>query len=175
MKTRLYLFITVLLPVILVYGCASNKVYVDTDEVPGLGVMVEFPTGKIVPIDVKRVISGNEIELTNGERAVYIGVHIPNMYDLPRAAMELNKQFVLSNDIRLEFDKRQRDSRGRLLAYVYTTDGTFVNAELIRGGMAKLMMKPPNFKEKDLLQKAEDEARANQRGAWSKEFCVIAP
>jgi hypothetical protein len=151
-------------------GCAANKIYVDTDKVSGLGAEVHFPSGKIVPIDVKRVISGNIIELTNHEKVCYIGVYIPVIYNIPKAARELNEEFVMNNQIRLEFDKKERDSKGRLLAYVYTTDGRCINAEIIRHGLAEVIANPPNTKYKQLLLKAQQEAKKNGQGVWSQDF-----
>lgn len=150
-------------------GCTSSKIYVDPDQVAGLGVEVHFPSGEVVPIEVKRVISGNIIELTNNELVSYIGVYIPQLYNIPQAAKDLNEELVLKNQIRLEFDKRERDSKGRLLAYVYTIDGKFVNAEIIKGGLAKALLAPPNLKHKQLLLEAEEKARRAKLGIWSLE------
>lgn len=151
-------------------GCTSSKVYVDTEQVSGLGVEVRFPSGKVLPIEVKRVISGNTIELTNKELVSYIGVYIPQLYNLAQAARDLNEKLVLKNQIRLEFDKKKRDSKGRLLAYAYTIDGKFVNAEIIKKGAAKALLAPPNLKHKELLLEAEEEARKAKLGVWSEEF-----
>lgn len=151
-------------------GCASNKVYVDSDQVPGMGVEVRFPSGKVLPIGVKRIISGNCIELTNKELVSYIGVYIPQLHNIPRSAKSLNERLLLKNQIRLEFDERQRDSRGRLLAYAYLLDGEFVNARIIREGLAKALLIPPNLKYKELLLKAEEEARKAKLGVWSEEL-----
>jgi micrococcal nuclease len=41
---------------------------------------------------------------------------------------------VEGEEVRLEYDRQQRDKCGRLLAYVYLTDGTFLNAEIINQG-----------------------------------------
>jgi micrococcal nuclease len=41
---------------------------------------------------------------------------------------------VEGKEVRLEFDWQRRDKYGRLLAYVYLPDGTFLNAELIKQG-----------------------------------------
>lgn len=151
-------------------GCATNKVYLDPEEVPGLGAVVEFPAGKVVPIKVKRIISGSMIELTNKEKVSYIGVYIPAIYNIPERAKMLNKELVAGDDIRLKFDKKHRDSQGRLLAYVYAADGRLINAELIKQGLGKPLITPPNIKNKELLLKAEEEARGAGRGIWSKDF-----
>jgi len=151
-------------------GCASGKVYVDADKVPGLGAVVQFPTGKVTPIQPKRVISGNLIELSNGEKVSYIGVYIPELYNIAQSARALNEKLIKENEIRLEFDERQRDSHGRLLAYVFTTKGIFINAEIIRKGLGKALASPPNTKYKDVLLQAENEARQSGEGLWSKDF-----
>lgn len=151
-------------------GCAANTIYVNTDEVAGLGVEVSFPEGKVVPIKVRRVISGNQIQLTNDEIVTYIGVYIPKLYKIPEEAKDFNEKLVTENEIRLEFDNRQRDSKNRLLAYVYTVNGLFINAEIIREGLAKALNRPPNLQHNETLLQAEDEARKASRGIWSEDF-----
>ncbi|MFH1868038.1 MAG: thermonuclease family protein [Candidatus Omnitrophota bacterium] len=162
--------ISVILLMIFACGCAANKIYVDSDEVPGLGAEVSFPAGKIVPIELRRVLSGNRIELTNGEVVSYIGVYIPQIHEIPCEAKRLNEKLIMENEIRLEFDTEQRDSRSRLLAYVYTVEGKFINEEIIKSGFAKALNKPPNLKHEDTFLKAEDAARMASRGIWSKDL-----
>jgi endonuclease YncB( thermonuclease family) len=55
--------------------------------------------------------------------------------------------------------KTERDRYGRLLAYVYLKDGTFVNAWLVEQGYAQVMTVPPNVKYQDLFLKLQREAR----------------
>ncbi len=50
---------------------------------------------------------------------------------------------MADRSVRLEFDVQQRDSYGRLLAYVYLDDGTFVNAWLVEHGYAEVAIFPP--------------------------------
>ena len=69
--------------------------------------------------------------------------------------------------IRLEFDVQKTDEYGRTLAYVYLGDGTFVNAEIIKAGYAKVMTVSPNMKYQELFVKAEKEAREHRRGLWA--------
>jgi micrococcal nuclease len=56
-----------------------------------------------------------------------------------------------------------------LLAYVYLEDGTFVNAELVKNGYAKVATYPPNVKYVDLFQRLQQEAQAAGRGLWGIE------
>ena len=47
--------------------------------------------------------------------------------------------------MRLRFDRDREDRYGRLLAYVYRSrDELFVNAELVRIGLARSLTVPPN-------------------------------
>jgi len=52
------------------------------------------------------------------------------------AAQDWLRENVAGQTVRLEFDKRRRDSDGANLAYVYV-GATFVNAELLRQGFAQ--------------------------------------
>ena len=151
-------------------GCASSKIYIDSDKVEGLGAVVNFPSGKIIPITVKEVISGNEILLSNKERVVYIGVFIPEISGIPKEALLLNSRLISDADIRFEFDKKQRDLEGRLLAYVFTKGKQLVNAELIRSGFAQAFLSPVNTKHNDKLLNAEEEAKDKELGIWSKQI-----
>jgi len=151
-------------------GCATGDIYVDTDKVEGLGAMVSFPEGKIAPIKVKNIISGNLIELTNKEKVSYIGVYIPQIYDIPKKSKALNEMVITNNEIRLEFDKKQRDANGRLLCYVFTSKGELINEKIIAEGLGKVLAAPPNTKYNDRLLTAEEAARKAKKGLWSEEF-----
>lgn len=61
---------------------------------------------------------------------------------------------------------QKRDKYGRLLAYVYLEDGTFVNAWLVENGYAMVMTVPPNVKYQELFLKLQREARGARRGLW---------
>jgi len=65
----------------------------------------------------------------------------------------------------LETDVEERDQYGRLLAYVWVGE-LFVNAELLRRGVATLYTIPPNLKHVDQLRAAQDQAQAAARGMW---------
>ncbi len=67
--------------------------------------------------------------------------------------------------MRLEFDWQKRDKYGRLLAYVYLPDGTFLNAEIIKQGYGFAYTKYP-FKYLEEFRMYEKESRENGRGLW---------
>jgi micrococcal nuclease len=68
--------------------------------------------------------------------------------------------------VRLERDAEPRDQYGRLLAYVYRTDGTFVNLALAERGLADVLSIAPNTAHAGELRAAVDAARAAGRGLW---------
>ena len=124
---------------------------------------------------VKRVIDGDTVLLWNGERVRYIGIDTPELHHrskpveyLAKEAKEFNQKLVGAKTVRLEFDVERRDKYGRLLAYIYLKDETFVNAELIKEGYAQLLTIPPNVKHVNTFIRLQREARENNRGLWSR-------
>jgi micrococcal nuclease len=71
--------------------------------------------------------------------------------------------------ITIEFDVQELDRYGRLLGYVYLSNGKMLNEEIIKAGYANVMTIPPNVKYKDMFLKAYQEARENERGLWNGE------
>ena len=63
---------------------------------------------------------------------------------------------------------QQFDKYGRILAYVYLEDRTFVNAWLVEHGYAQVMTVPPNVKHQELFLRLQGEAREAGRGLWTK-------
>jgi micrococcal nuclease len=138
------------------------------------------------PIQVQRVIDGDTIELSSGERVRYIGIDTPEMRrkvggrwievgePYAKEAYELNRELVEGKWIRLELDIEDYDRHGRLLAYVYTkNDSTgsmkLVNAEILKAGLARVMLRPPNIRYADLFHAMQHEAQVKKRGMWKAE------
>lgn len=70
--------------------------------------------------------------------------------------------------VRLERDVEERDTYGRLLAYVWrSADGVFVNRELAAQGYAAVLTIPPNVSHTDELVAAATRARELGAGLWS--------
>ncbi len=126
---------------------------------------------------VKRVVDGDTIELSSGEKVRYIGVNTPESVD-PRTpvqcfgkeASQRNKDLVEGKEVRLVADVGDKDRYGRLLRYVYVGD-TFINLELVREGYAQVDTVPPNIAHKEDFVVAQKEARENQKGLWSSSAC----
>jgi micrococcal nuclease len=70
--------------------------------------------------------------------------------------------------VRLVYDRGRLDRYGRTLAYVYrTSDGMFVNAELVREGYAKVLTVPPNTAHQREFEALQRAAQSAGRGRWS--------
>jgi micrococcal nuclease len=120
---------------------------------------------------VTRVIDGDTIDIATGQRVRYIGIDTPEVYPEQEAygmeAWQANRKLVEGKKVRLEPDVSETDKYGRLLRYVYVDD-TFVNAELVRLGLAEAKAYPPDTRYQDLLEQLEGEARQTGRGMWAK-------
>ena len=120
-----------------------------------------------------RVVDGDTIVLSNGEKVRLIGVDTPETKH-PRKPVEyygkeasaFTKKMVEGKPVRLEYDWQERDKYGRLLAYVYLMDGTFLNAEIIKQGFGHAYTRFP-FKYLDQFRQYEKEAREGKRGLWA--------
>jgi micrococcal nuclease len=119
---------------------------------------------------VKRVIDGDTLLLINGERVRLIGVDTPEtkhpqkpVQYFGREAYLFTKEMVDGKEARFEFDRQKRDRYGRLLAYVYLLDGTFLNAEIIKQGYGFAYTRFP-FKYMEEFRRYEREARDKRKG-----------
>ena len=121
--------------------------------------------------EVINVIDGDTIDvLIDGEeyRVRYVGVDTPER-DEPfyREATSANRRMVEGETVTLVIDVSETDRFGRLLRYVYLDDGTFVNAELIADGYARLVTFPPDVSNADFFASLQRDARQAGRGLWS--------
>jgi len=129
-------------------------------------------------VSIREVVDGDTVETQDGTRIRYIGIDTPEVrrrtqrgwvYDPQPYALEgteLNRSLVGGRSVRIELDEERRDRFGRLLAYVFLEDGTFVNERLIRAGMARVLIIPPNTRYGEEFKKAEREARLEGIGIW---------
>ena len=128
-----------------------------------------------ITLTVKHVIDGDTIIAASGEKVRYLGIDTPEITSEKMPAQffseeskKANKELVGGRTIRLELDEEKVDKHGRLLAYVYLKDGTFVNAKLIEDGNARAYFIPPNIKYYAKFKKTEIEAMKNRKGVWNE-------
>jgi micrococcal nuclease len=124
---------------------------------------------------VVRAVDGDTIEVRIGGRLEdvrYIGVDTPETVkpDTPvqcfgPRASSFNHQLVERHWVRLIFGVERRDIYGRLLAYVHLGH-RFVNASLVRRGLARSLTIPPNDRFAPLFRLLEIRAARAGRGLW---------
>ncbi|MEM9074380.1 MAG: thermonuclease family protein [Myxococcota bacterium] len=141
------------------------------------------PTSRPAPVErfearVTRITDGDTIVVEldgRQERVRYIGIDTPETSNSPRGpepfaeeATRANREWVEDQVVQLELDTETRDRFGRLLAYVFLSDGTFVNARLLEEGYARTLTIPPNVRYADEFRTLESDARTNARGLWAR-------
>ena len=95
------------------------------------------------------------------------GEDLKTITAMGKEATNYVKSLVKPGDtVKIEFDVQKKDKYGRLLAYVYLSNGEMLNEEIVKGGYAYLMTIPPNVKYQERFLKAYREARENKRGLW---------
>ena len=98
------------------------------------------------------------------------GQDIKTITSMGKRATEYVERLVKTGDlITIEFDAQERDRYGRLLGYVYLSNGKMLNEEIVKAGYATVMTIPPNVKYQDRFLEAYQEARERKRGLWEKE------
>lgn len=132
-------------------------------------------------VEVRYVIDGDTFVAKNGEHVRLLGINTPEIaHDREPGqpgGQEAKKRLTAligGQVVQLFTDKERRDNYGRLLAQVYHRDGRWINAELVREGLAHVYTFPPNFRWTAELLQAEAEARRKRLGIWAtSRFAVL--
>ena len=141
---------------------------------------------------VKRIIDGDTISVFSGGKILkirLIGIDAPESTENKKAHHNSNRsgkdiKTIISQGMQaiafikthlkkgdvvfLEFDIAKQDKYGRTLAYVYLSDGRFLNNLMISSGYASPLTIAPNIKYKDLFLKSFEIARENKIGLWAE-------
>ena len=140
--------------------------------IPALILFFLFSTSYAEIYRVRRAIDGDTLLLINGERVRLIGVDTPEtkhpqkpVQYFGREAYLFTKQMIDGKKARFEFERQKRDRYGRLVAYAYLLDGTFLNAEIIKQVYGFAYTKFP-FKYVGEFRRYEREAREKRKGLW---------
>jgi micrococcal nuclease len=138
--------------------------------IPAIALVACVPVASPTVTSVARVIDGDTVVLSTGERVRYIGIDTPEMNPLQPFAQEAtdaNRRLVDGKSVRLEKDTSETDRYDRLLRYVWVGN-TMVNLELVRLGLAQARAYPPDVRYQSLFEAAEIEAKLERKGMWAK-------
>jgi micrococcal nuclease len=124
---------------------------------------------------VSRAVDGDTLEVAlegRREDVRLIGVDTPETVkpDTPvqcfgPRASAFEHRVAEHRRVRLVFGVERRDVYGRLLAYVYLGH-RFLNAELVRRGLARTLAIPPNTRFSSQFGRLEAAAARSGRGLW---------
>jgi endonuclease YncB( thermonuclease family) len=127
---------------------------------------------------VKWVDDGDTIKLTDGRRIRLLGINSPEIAHKdsdgklikaePFGSQAKNRATILTHGkkVYLELDKEKYDRYGRVLAYVFLPDGTFINKKLIEEGLAYCLPDKTNNRYEQELLKAQQNAMRSGIGLW---------
>jgi len=127
-------------------------------------------------VEVVHVHDGDSLRTAKGEKIRLLGINAPEIANNDEPGQPLGNeaqlrltQLLAGQLVQLKRDREKVDAYGRTLAQVYLRDGTWVNARMVREGLAHVYIFAPNFRWAGELMQAEAEARINKRGIWQTE------
>ncbi len=167
----------------------SGKVLSAEDTISKQQIQTKIETEVIQDLkknnpDVARVIDGDTIELTTGEKVRYIGIDTPELNSegsdddecLAWLARLRNMELLSMGELKLVEDSTAKtDKYGRLLRYVYINN-LFVNDVLVKEGLAEIFFCQPGWEncpvttdknKENIIKASNQEAKNNARGIYS--------
>ncbi len=162
--TALFLLVGCIMPApVLVEGAAAAEPAMASPE---SGIPAGAHEAAVV-----RVVDGDTIVVSQDGseyRVRYILIDTPEQGEpLYNEATKLNQLLIGGQTVYLLKDVSETDRHDRLLRYVYTRDGLLVNAEIVRQGMARVTVFPPDTRLEKEIRAAEAEARERKIGIWN--------
>jgi len=122
---------------------------------------------------VVRVYDGDTVKLANGDSIRLIGINTPEMnYDTgtpepyAKKAKRFLEKLVLKNKIGIKYGAEKTDRYKRKLAHIFLLDGTNLQYEILKSGLAFNISIPPNLRRHNCYFNAEKTARNNNLGIW---------
>lgn len=145
------------------------------------------PSG-LAQVTIARVVDGDTVVTTTGERIRYIGIDTPETVHPYKAvefygkeASDKNKSLVEGKTVELEKDVSNKDKYGRTLAYIWLGN-EMINAKLVAEGYAYAYTYPPDVKHSDYFVALQRQAQQKKLGLWvdyqdsiSKDFNETPP
>jgi micrococcal nuclease len=142
----------------------------------------EIPSGEFQR--VTRIVRADAIEVEGVGSVRLLGIETPDgkspkeIYGVHgQRAISFIEKMLLGQDVRLEFETgtgRNKDDSGQTLAYVYTRDGTLVNAEMVKQGFA-FVRGTEQFRLANDFRGFEREAMQAMRGVWGSSSSSATP
>src|SRR5215510_4842212 len=164
----------------------SPQLSAGTGKQPDLPADPTAPAGSNEFHRVTRITRGDTIEVEGIGPVRMVGIETPDgkppqelygRYGLQ--AVKLAETMLLNEEVRLEPESAtradgDRTQPGQTVAYVYKRDGTLVNGEMLKQGLA-LVRSGEEFRLSDQFRSLEREAMQSLRGIWGASAVGPAP
>lgn len=147
-------------------------------KIPGLvlvfGLICHPAMAEDIRTHVAFVEDGDGLVLSTGEKVRLVDINAPEgprkgaIQPFADAARLRLKELAEGQDIRIvTSDDQPRDKYDRILGHAYLNDGTWLNGQMVREGLAFVYSFPDNRMKVDALLPLERDARTTKRGIWS--------
>lgn len=125
------------------------------------------------PVEVVRVIDGDTVVLADDRHVRLLGINAPEISHQGGVneagaikTKEVLESLLANTPHFLESDKESLDHYGRTLAYLFNEEGSNINVELVKRGLATVSLYPPNLKYSLRLINAQQLAEIEGLGIW---------
>lgn len=131
---------------------------------------------------VRAVVDGDTVALGDGREVRLVGIQAPKLplgrrgfrkWPLADEAKEALEGIARGKVVSLSYGGRRMDRHGRALAHLHLEDGTWIQEEMLKRGLARVYTFPDNRAAVPALFKAERAARAARRGIWAHPYYRI--
>lgn len=137
------------------------------------------PNGELVLADIRQVVDGDTLRLTDGRLVRLVGINTPELGRDGRPAQPLAERARREAEAwlggnRVWLETGGEDHYGRLLASVYrVSDQRQLGEYLLTRGLGWQVVVPPNSHHADCQRRAEQRARRAGLGVWTR-YPVLA-
>ncbi len=133
-------------------------------------------------IRVIDVVDGDTVILEDGRQVRLVGIQAPKLplgrpgfekWPLADEAKDALEKLVLNQPVTLAFGGQRVDRYDRLLAHLFTGDGTWAQARMLADGLARVYSFPDNRALAADMLAYEDKSRNNRTGIWSFPYYLV--
>ena len=167
-KNKIISYFLVLLLVLLSFFGGS---YFEKQKIKTQTSVPSDTSTDVVLIIVTEVSDGDTLKLSDGKTFRLYGVNAPEVKESYfEEAKTFTENLILGKEISFEQEDNYKvDKFGRELGYVFI-DGVNLNIELVKNGLAKVVLyeKRAKIKYQDELLSAEKEAKEKKLGVWKR-------
>jgi micrococcal nuclease len=136
---------------------------------PPITLPATIPDGAVAATLIRAVDGDTAEVLVNGqtETVRYVGIDTPERGEPGyQAAQRANRRLMGDGDLFLVPDRSDKDRYGRLLRFIYTADGVFVNREMVAQGYAQPIEYRPDVTLADDFRQVARQSAEARNGFW---------